>query len=79
MTNQVDDVDMVARRIIMHRATWDECMRIAEATAATQGAPCTGIDVAVLALEKGLEIVRKAEKLPKKKATRRKRAAQSLG
>jgi hypothetical protein len=47
----------VARRIVMRRETWERLMHVAEALESTRGMEISAIDVAVVALEAGLEEV----------------------
>lgn len=49
-----DDVDLVARRIIMRRPTWDACIALAERLRADAKLDISAMDVARVALEAGL-------------------------
>jgi hypothetical protein len=53
------DVDMIARRIVMHRKLWDEFVSLADVMTKKKGVLVTPSDVAVLAIEAGLVVMRK--------------------
>lgn len=52
------DDDMVARRIVMRRAVWDQLVTLAEAVTASKGIEVSPTEVAVIALEAGLAEVK---------------------
>lgn len=57
--DDVNNEEMVARRIVMRRETWDQLVLVAEALAATRELEVTPTDVATIALEAGLaEVLR---------------------
>jgi len=50
-----DAADLVARRIVMSREMWDECVKIADEMTISKGFRVLAYDVATLALEAGLK------------------------
>jgi len=52
---QIDlDVDMVARRVVMHRKLWDKLVSLAEVMTKQKDVAVTPSDVAVMAIEVGI-------------------------
>lgn len=61
-----DSADLVARRVVMRRSTWDALTEIAGDT----WSPC---DVAAKAIDEGIKVILKANLIPKKKKMPRRR------
>lgn len=64
-----DDAEMVARRIVMRRAIWDQLVSLAEELSQQRKAEVLPADVAVVALEAGLAEVRRGATKPSKSAS----------
>lgn len=64
-----DDAEMVARRIVMRRAVWDQLVGLAEELSQQRKAEVLPADVAVVALEAGLAEVRRGATKPSKSAS----------
>jgi hypothetical protein len=64
-----DDAEMVARRIVMRRAVWEQLVGLAEELSQQRKAEVLPADVAVVALEAGLAEVRRGATKPSKSAS----------
>lgn len=52
--DQAVDIDMVSRRIVMHRELWGKLVSLAESMTKQKGVLVTPNDVAVMAIEAGV-------------------------